>query len=146
MTSERNRFSGARRRWSRRAGRIRLGSWCNKNGSTAERRNLHITGTGSVISDADASVPRSGTPNLRRVEVTDHVRDWVEHGLPNFGFVLMGDERFGRPSRRNRPRHPLGAGHSLGELPWGLHRVRVVFAPIGQSILRAGGRRPLNLD
>jgi hypothetical protein len=70
-----------------------------KDGSTAERRNLHITGTGSVISDADASVPRSGTPNLRRVEVTDLVRDWVERGPPNFGFVLMGDERFRRPSR-----------------------------------------------
>jgi hypothetical protein len=33
-----------------------------RNGSTADRHNLKITGTGIQISDADASVPRSGDP------------------------------------------------------------------------------------
>jgi hypothetical protein len=104
-----------------------------KNSSTAERHNLKITGTGMPISDADASVPRSATPRLRRVEVTDIVRDWVERGRPNFGFVLTGDERF------RRVRRPVvGSGVGPPDLAWedciGTYGgFELVFAPIGVS-------------
>jgi hypothetical protein len=65
-----------------------------KNDATVERHNLQIGGASVAVSDADATVPRSVTPHLRRVEVTEIVRSWVEHLHPNFGFVFIGDERF----------------------------------------------------
>jgi hypothetical protein len=58
---------------------------------------LAIAGTPIALTDDDATIPRSSTPHLRRVEVTEIVRDWVERGNPNFGFVLQGDGTFARP-------------------------------------------------
>src|SRR5712691_2495643 len=106
-----------------------------QNGSTAERHNLRIAGTPVMISDADASVPRSMTPNLRRVDVTDIVRGWVEHTRPNFGFVLMGAETF-----RSPPTHTFGSGiwvedsGYLWESCVGIYTgFELVFAPIGYT-------------
>ena len=79
-------------------------------------------------------MPRSGTPNLRRVEVTDLVRDWVERGLPNFGFVLMGDERFRRPSRPVTGRGTPSGPDILWESCLGVYTgFELVFAPIGYN-------------
>ena len=82
------------------------------NGTAAQRQNLEMTGIAAQISDADAVVPRSAARGLRRVEVTSIVRDWVARGHPDFGFILIGDERFRRP-----PELCGGAGTVFG-LRW----------------------------
>jgi hypothetical protein len=56
-------------------------------------RALDITDTLFVVHDTDVRVPGTTSPGLRRLDVTEIVRKWVE-GMPNFGFVLKGDESF----------------------------------------------------
>jgi hypothetical protein len=114
-----------------------------RNGSTAEKHNLKITGTGIQINDADAIVPRSATPRLRRVEVTDIVRDWVERGHPNFGFVLTGDESFKRV-----PTRVVGSGVGRPDIAWencigSYGGFELVFSPIGYN--PSYGRAPADL-
>ena len=80
-----------------------------RNDTAEQRQNLAIGGVSAQISDRDAVVPRSAAIGLRRVEVTNIVRDWVARGHPNFGFVFIGDESFRRP-----PELRGGPGTSFG--------------------------------
>jgi len=83
------------------------GAYLNR--TAEQRQNLAIGGVSAQVSDRDAVVPRSAAIGLRRVEVTNIVRDWVARGHPNFGFVFIGDESFRRP-----PELRGGPGTSFG--------------------------------
>jgi|SRR5262245_1622231 len=84
------------------------------------------------VVDVDVSVPGTAATGLRRIDVTDAVREWVEGTKPNFGFVLKGDESFARPGPT------FGGAPTVEGFIWErclaiYSGFELTFAPIGET-------------
>jgi hypothetical protein len=66
----------------------------HEHGEDLSRVQCRLPDTLFVVHDTDVRVPETESSGLRRLDVTDIVRQWAEGRRPHFGFVLKGDERF----------------------------------------------------
>jgi hypothetical protein len=97
-----------------------------------ERHHLEFGHRTFGVSDTDVSVPGTAATGLRRVDVTDAVREWVERQEPNFGFVLKGDESFARPGNMFGGAFTV-EGHIWERCLAIYSGFELTFAPIGET-------------
>jgi len=96
-------------------------------------RALDIIDTLFVVHDTDVRVPETMATGLRRIDVTEIVRKWVEGRLPNFGFVLKSDESFRTVGNiwSSDSRGP--AGHRVRHCVAIYSGFELTLAPIGET-------------
>jgi hypothetical protein len=97
-----------------------------------ERHHLEFGHRTFGVSDTDVSVPGTAATGLRRIDVTDAVREWVERQEPNFGFVLKGDESFARPGNMFGGAFTV-EGHIWERCLAIYSGFELTFAPIGET-------------